>query len=69
MTINEIVAHNIRWKRESLRMTRWNLAVGALLSLDYIEAMENGRRIPSLSALDRIAKALGVTASDLLREV
>jgi transcriptional regulator with XRE-family HTH domain len=69
MTPTEIVTCNIRREREAQRMSRSALASRTGLSPGYIEAVENGRRIPSLLTLDRIAKALGVTTSDLLREV
>lgn len=70
MTITEIVARNIRRARErEARMSRSELAQRTKLSHGYIEAVENGRRVPSIPTLDTIAKALGVYAADLLREV
>jgi transcriptional regulator with XRE-family HTH domain len=33
----------------------------------YISGIENGRRNPTLSNIEKIAKALGVSADELLR--
>jgi transcriptional regulator with XRE-family HTH domain len=38
------------------------------MSYTYVSNVENGKVDPSLSALKRLAKALGVTASQLIRE-
>ena len=44
------------------------LATKAHMSYTYVSNVENGKVDPSLSALKRLATALGVTASQLIRE-
>ena len=42
------------------------LAHRSELDHSYLNAIENGKRNPSLRAIDRIARALGVAANDLI---
>ena len=44
------------------------LASKAKMSYAYVSNVENGKVNPSLSVLNRLAKALGITASELIRE-
>lgn len=45
------------------------LASKAAMSYTYVSNVENGKADPSLSVLKRLAAALGVTVSKLVREV
>ena len=54
---------DIRRKRG---VTQEELAHRADLDYSYINQIENGRRNPSLDAIDRIARALGVPVRDLI---
>jgi len=38
------------------------------MSYTYVSNVENGKIDPALSSLKRLAKALGTTASELIRE-
>jgi transcriptional regulator with XRE-family HTH domain len=58
----------IRHARERRNFTQDGLAEKAGLSRIYIAKLEGGdRKAPSLDALERIAKALGVKLVDLLK--
>ena len=54
--------------REKQGLSVRALASKASMSYTYVFNVENGKVGPSLSALKRLAKALGVTASQLIRE-
>lgn len=45
------------------------LAESSGLSLAYLSEIEHGRKDPSSGTLDQLADALGITLSDLLREI
>jgi transcriptional regulator with XRE-family HTH domain len=57
----------VRKRRESLPTTQEALAEKADLHRTYIADIERGVRNPSLESIRRIAYALGVSMSDLLR--
>jgi transcriptional regulator with XRE-family HTH domain len=50
--------------RESKGMTKRELAKEAGISTETIFAIEHGRRQPTVTTLDKIAKALDVEAKD-----
>lgn len=58
----------IKRLREAQGMTQAELAKRAKVKRPYITMLETGqRKAPSLAALRRIAKALGVPVTELLR--
>lgn len=59
----------VRRRREALGLTLEELAERADLSPNYIGTVENGRRDPSLSTLESLAKGLGVPVSELFGPV
>lgn len=61
-----VVSNRIKTIRYEKGFTQRTLAEKAKLSYGFISDIENGKRIPSLSTLDKIAKALGVKPTDLL---
>ncbi|WP_168046184.1 helix-turn-helix domain-containing protein [Brevundimonas alba] len=63
-----IVGGNVRRLRQARQMTQEQLAFDADLDLTYVGGIERGKRNPSLLVLARLAKALGVTPADLIRE-
>ncbi len=63
--IAEIVAKNIKNRRLSLEMSRETLAKGAKLDVSTLSLVESGKRWPSAECVERIARALGVTAWSL----
>ena len=56
----------IRARRQALGLTLAVVAPRAGVSVSYLSDVERGRRLPSLDALDRIARALSCVATDLL---
>ena len=59
----------VRQLRESKEWTQETLASRAGLDRSYVAGIEAGLRNPSTKALAKLARALGVTLSDLFREV
>ena len=60
------VATNIRALRERRRMTQEELARAAGLSRGYLARLETARQDPTLSTLEKLAKALRVNVARLL---
>lgn len=54
--------------RENHGLSVRSLASKAGMSYTYVSNVENGKADPSLSVLKRLAAALGVTVSELVRE-
>ena len=61
------VAMRLRQFRRQRGLTQQALAEKARLSLGYVARLEIGRHDPKLSTLAKIAKALGMTVSELLQ--
>lgn len=57
------IGRRIRGLRRQLDMTQEELAEKADLSLKYIGELERGRGNPTITALERIAAALGTSLS------
>lgn len=66
VNINKALGENIRKIRLQKEMTQEELAHRADLDYSYINQIENGKRNPSMEAINSIAKALGVQAKDLI---
>lgn len=58
----------IRRKREALGLSQEKFAELTEHHRTYIGFLQRGERSPNVSTLQRVAKALGMSASDLLRE-
>jgi XRE family transcriptional regulator, master regulator for biofilm formation len=57
----------LKERREGLGLTREQLARKAKVTTAYVSMMEAGKRKnPSLAVLQRLAKALGVSLTELL---
>jgi transcriptional regulator with XRE-family HTH domain len=56
----------VRAERSSRQLTQQELAFASELSLTYIGEIERGQRMVSLDTLQRIAKALNISAAELL---
>ena len=63
------LGQNVRQTRESKQFTQEKLAEFAGLDPTYISGIERGVRNPSLLSIVRVAKALGVTVSELCEGV
>ena len=60
---------NLRQYRESKKLTQEKLGERAELDATYISGIERGVRNPSILSLARIAKALGISPSELCEGV
>ena len=56
--LRKVLAVNLKLFRKNLGLTQANLAEMANVTDNYIALIETGRRFPSVSMLERIAKAL-----------
>jgi transcriptional regulator with XRE-family HTH domain len=66
VNINKALGNNIRALRKKKELTQEELAYKAELDYSYINQIENGKRNPSMDAVERIAKALGTKVQNLL---
>lgn len=66
VNINKKLGKKIRELRKKKELTQEELAYRSDLDYSYINQIENGKRNPSMDAVERIAKALSVKAKDLL---
>lgn len=62
------VGEKIKRLREDREWTQPHLAVKAGVAVSAVSQIENGRRSPNVSTLDKLADALGVEVGDLFRE-
>lgn len=63
--INKRLGERIRKFRENKELNQEETAYRARLDYSYYNQIEMGKRNPSVKALSRIAKALGVSVKDL----
>ena len=63
---NEVVAENVRRFRKEQGWSQEYCAERCDLHRTYIGAVERGERNITLGTLDRIATAMGTTATDLM---
>jgi len=63
-----IFGKNVRKARQQRGLTQEQLAFEAKIDLTYVGGIERGKRNPSLLVMARIANALSVSLSTLLRE-
>jgi transcriptional regulator with XRE-family HTH domain len=56
----------IRSERQAHKLTQQELAFEAGLSLTYIGEIERGQRMVSVDTLQRVARALNLTAAQML---
>ena len=63
------LGQNVRQTRETKQLTQEKLAEFAGLDPTYISGIERGLRNPGIKNVARIAKALGLTTSELCKGV
>lgn len=66
VNINKKLGSKIRELRKEKELTQEDLAYKAGLDYSYINQIENGKRNPSMEAVEKIAKALGVKVQALV---
>ena len=62
------VAHQVRELRRARHLSQRQLAGRMLVPRTYISKIENGKAIPTLGSLERLANALGVEVRHLVRD-
>lgn len=67
MDVRQRVGANVRRCREALGLSQEKLAFECDLHRTYISGVERGVRNPTILVLDRLAKALGVSMTDLVQ--
>lgn len=60
---------NVRKRREIKEFTQENLAEKAELDRTYVSDIERGARNPGIKNIARLAKALGVSVSELTKGI
>jgi transcriptional regulator with XRE-family HTH domain len=63
------LGQNVRKKREKLELTQEKLAEFSGLDPTYISGIERGVRNPGIRNVAKIAKALGISTSELCKGV
>ena len=67
MDVRKRAGLGVQQHRRIRGLSQEDLAHAAKIHQTYLSGVENGRRNPSISVLDRIAKALGVDIVDLFK--
>ncbi|ESY07299.1 MULTISPECIES: helix-turn-helix transcriptional regulator [unclassified Mesorhizobium] len=67
MTIREVLAFNLKALRGELGLSQEELAHRAELDRTYVSSLERNVYSASIDVVDRLANALNVDASDLLK--
>ncbi len=66
-TIRQRLAQRIRFLRKEQKWTQEDLGEKSGLTYKFVGQIERGEVSPSLNSLNKVAKAFGVTVSELLR--
>ena len=66
MDLVQLLGRNVRAARLARGLSQEQLAFEAEMKRSYLSDLERGTRNPSVRALGRLAKALGVQPADLL---
>jgi transcriptional regulator with XRE-family HTH domain len=61
-----VVGENIKYYRTKLGMTQEELADRAGINRSYLASLERGRRNTTLKTVEMLAKALGVSTTELV---
>ena len=67
MSSGKKLGENLRKLRLKKNMSQGDLATALSVDRAYISNIENGRMNPTLSTLEKIAGALGISSSELLK--
>lgn len=69
ITVEQAFGREIKKARESLQKSQQTLAFDAEVHRTYISLIERGQKSPTVAVIVRLAKALNVRPSELLRRV
>lgn len=64
----ELFGKTLRKLRQAKELTQERLAGAAGLTTGYVNTVERGMQVPSLTTILKLAHALGVTPSELLSD-
>ena len=67
MEIREIFAYNLRTLRKAQSMSQEELAYRADIDRTYVSSLERSVYNASIDIVERVARVLGVEASDMLK--
>ena len=67
MDITKRLGRNLRRLREAKGLSQEQFAEEAGIHRTYVSDLERGSRNPTIRVVERVASALGVTASDILK--
>lgn len=67
MDVKKRLGLNVRRLREAKNLSQEKFAFEAGIHRTYVSDIERGARNPTITIVDKLADALGVSASDLLR--
>lgn len=65
LTIEEQLGLRIRYLRKEKNLSIEDLALEAEINKNYLSDLERGRRNPSINVINRLAKSLEITLSEL----
>lgn len=69
MTLEEKLGKTIMLRRRKQLISQEDFARKAGINRSYMSHIENGKRDVSITIIEKIAKALGVTLAELFREL
>lgn len=69
MNLQTQLGMRIRYLRKERKMSQLDLALESGINKNYISDLEKGRRNPSLMILGKIANALNIDLSNLLKGI
>lgn len=67
MELTRILGQNVRDQRKRLGLSQEQVALDTDMKRSYLSDLERGTRNPSVKAIERLAKSLGVEPWQLLR--
>jgi len=67
--LKQIISERLRAERQNTGLSQEKLAWKAGLSSRYYQSIESGTNQPSLAALFRLCKAMGISYTDILQPV
>lgn len=69
MTIEQKLGAAIMMRRRNQLISQEDFARKAGITRSYMSSIENGKRVVSVAIIEKVAKTLGITMSELFRGV
>lgn len=69
MTIEQKLGAVIMMRRRNQLISQEDFARKAGITRSYMSSIENGKRVVSVSIIEKVAKTLGITMSELFRGI